>query len=114
MAKVDNLNIVDNNLISKVKKAYFTNPITKKETTIRRIYFNDILVWQNSNTYVVIPRIEDLDLSSLETDTIILTNFDKTKTFSGEYTKVDSHDELESFTGQQGQIVVEDTTEEDI
>ena len=112
MPKIENLHVVQQKIDDKPKTITWTNVLTKKETNVRKLYFNNNLIWQNSNIFIATPNLSDLDLSELEEDTIILVGFSP-KYITGEYLKIEADESLDTVTGEQGQVVVKDTTEDE-
>lgn len=109
MAKVNNLHVVASST-ENPRKAYFsTNKNILKMSTIKKIYFNDILIWQNSNPFIFVEDINQLDIKSLDADTIIFTGFNKTK-IEGTYDIMETPQDKPT---ERGQMVVIQTTEDD-
>ena len=110
MAKVEKLNIFFKDSVIKPRKAYLSVDLNNLfQKSIKKIYCNDELIWQNSNAFIFVNSLEDIDLSTLSEDTLVFVNFGNK--FTGTYDMVESLEE--DNLGTKGQMVVIDTTEGD-
>ena len=109
MAKVEKLHVAFKNAITDPRRVYLSNDINNLfQKTIKKIYCNDELIWQNSNAFIFTNSLESINLKDLSEDTIIFVNFGNE--FTGNYNIVES---LEEDLGTKGQMVVLETMEGD-
>ena len=106
MAKINNL-FVDK---TSPKKVFISNDKTNlRLNSIKKIYYNNILIWQNSNPFIFVEDINTIDLSTLDSDTLIFEGFSPNE-IQGTYDIMESEQDKPT---QQGQMVVKNTTEGD-
>ena len=109
MAKVNNLHIVTSSTESPKKTFFTTDRKNLRMSTIKKIYFNDVLIWQNSNPFLFVTDMSQIDTKQLESDTLIFVGFNKDR-FEGTYDIMENEQDIPK---EKGQMVVENTTEGD-
>ena len=110
MAKVEKLNVSFNGDIIKSRKVYLSVDLNNLfQKSVKKIYCNDELIWQNSNAFIFIQDLNDIDLTTLSEDTLVFVNFGNN--FTGNYDIIESLEE--DNLGTKGQMVVLETTEGD-
>lgn len=73
------------------KKVYFTNDKNNPtQKTPRKVYFNDILVWQSGYNFFFVNSLDEIDLSKLDSNTLIFTNFNNNQKITGVYNLVEN------------------------
>lgn len=109
MAKITKLYIpVDDKNVSP-RKVYFSKDWQNLfQNKVKKVYCNDELIWQNSNPFLFVKDIKDLDLTKLDPDTLIFVGFGEQE-FEGTYDVMESETDIPK---EKGQMVVE-TTEGD-
>jgi hypothetical protein len=77
--------------------------------SVKKVYYNNILIWQNSNPFIFVEDINQIDTSTLESDTLIFVGF-APNNFEGTYDVMENEQDKPT---QEGQMVVKNTTEGD-
>lgn len=105
MAKVNNLFVKTDS----PKKVFISNNKTNlKLNTIKKVYYNNNLIWQNSNPFIFVKDSSQLDFSTLDSDTLVFVGF-APNTIEGTYDIMENEQDKPT---QEGQMVVQ-TTEGD-
>lgn len=118
MAKVNNLFVSTSKKPSETdvltginpRKAFFsTDKNNLTLNSVKKIYYNNVLIWQNSNPFIFVEDINQVDLNTLESDTIIFVGFAPSK-FEGTYDIMENETDKPT---EQGQMVVKTTEGDD-
>ena len=110
MAKVSNLRIPINGENVNPRRVYFSVDFKDLfQNKVKKVYCNDELIWQNSNPYMFVKNIEDVDVSKLDAGTLIFVGFSEQE-FEGTYDEMESPTDIPT---EKGQMVVETTPEGD-
>lgn len=112
MANVDKLNIVSSDIAEKAKRVYWAKAFGQSKNEVRKVYFNNCLIWQSGYPFVFL-RAEELENYLKEynpsEDTMIFINFSD-NLFTGTYNK--TQDAEKDKPEEVGEMVVEDKTTE--
>jgi hypothetical protein len=110
MAKVSNLRIPTNGKAENPRRVYFSIDVKDLfQNKVKKVYCNDELIWQNSNPFIFVKNINDIDVTKLDADTLIFEGFGEEE-FEGTYDEMGSPTDIPTAKGQ---MVVETTPEGD-
>ena len=77
MAKVEKLHVAFKNAITDPRRVYLSNDINNLfQKTIKKIYCNDELIWQNSNAFIFTNSLESINLKNFNEFIKYSKNFD--------------------------------------
>ena len=110
MAKVSNLRIPIDGKNENPRRVYFSIDVKDLfQNKVKKVYCNDELIWQNSNPFIFVKDINDIDVSKLDAGTLVFVGFDDSK-IEGTYDEMESPTDIPT---ERGQMVVETTPEGD-
>lgn len=112
MANVEKLHVVSKDIAEKVKHVYFAKQKGLGRNDVRKVYFNNTLIWQSGYPFVFLKdenELQEFLKTNPSEDTMIFVNFSK-ENFTGTYNKTE--DAKLDGPEEIGEMVVEEKTTE--